>query len=173
MAVKHKNLYLYLALVCFLCIIVIFILDGYMGVHDTLFVTAREYPQKIEADQWSQAKYGYIPTSNVEWGGKVAFRYEVDNHQFSSYTADIAVSVWHSQTKVADLVTQPMSVASFEKGQLEWVVDTATLLPKNVLPEQGYQYTVIIKMGEVERKVIVDISPVPYSSTVVVPAPPR
>jgi hypothetical protein len=172
MTVKHRNLYLYLTLVCFLGIIVIFIIDGYMGIHDTLSITAREYPQKIEADQWSQqARNGYIPTVNVEWGGKAAFRYEVDNHQFSSYTADITVSVWHSQAKVADLVAQPMSVASFERGQLEWVVDTAELLPKSALPAQGYQYTVIIKRGEIERKVIVDISPTPYTPTVV-PAPP-
>lgn len=173
MAVKHRNLFLYLALTCFVGIILIFILDGYMGVHDTLLVTAREYPEKIEADQWSQqAKYGYLPSSNVEWGGKAFFSYEVANHQFSDYTADIAVSVWHSQEKVRDLVAQPMSAASFDKGQLEWVVDTAALLPKNALPEQGYQYTVVIKRGEIERKVIVDISPIPYGvPQMAIPAP--
>ena len=174
MVVKHKTLYFYFTLACFLGIILIFIFDGYMGVHDTLFVTAREFTQKIEADQWSQqAKFEYIPSANIEWGGKVAFRYEVENHQFSNYMTDIALTVWHSQEKVAALVTQPMSVASFNKGQLEWVVDTAALLPKNASPEQGYQYTVIVKMGETERKVVVDISPTVYVPAPAMPAPSR
>lgn len=174
MAVKHKNLFLYLTLACFLGIVIIFVFDGYMGVYDTLFFTAREYDQKIEADQWSQqVKFGYLPSTNVEWGGKVNFTYEVDNRVFSTYTADIEVTVWHNKEKVRDVVSQPISVASFDKGQLEWVVDTAELLPTDVPSEQGYQYTVVIKRAQIERKVIVDISPTPFPPKVAIPAPTR
>ena len=83
MAVKHKTLYLYLALACFLGIILIFIFDGYMGVYDSLTITSGERPQKIEADQWArQEKYG--SSASVERGGKVNFTYEVDNRTFST-----------------------------------------------------------------------------------------
>ncbi len=54
-------------------------------------------------------------------GDKVSFRYEVDNHLFSTYEADIEVSVWHSQQKVRDLISQPISIPAFNKGELEWV----------------------------------------------------
>ncbi|MBC8275332.1 MAG: hypothetical protein H8E40_10240, partial [Chloroflexi bacterium] len=86
--------------------------------------------------------------------------------------ADIEVSVWHSQEKVSDLVSQPMLVAAFDKGQVEWVLDTAELLPGDVSPEQSYEYTVIIKRGEIERKIIVYINPLAYPPKPA-PIPPR
>ena len=51
-----------------------------------------------------------------------------------------------------------MSIAAFDKGQLEWVVDTKELLPGDLPQEQGYQYTVIIKRGEIERNIILNIN---------------
>ena len=58
MAVKHRNLYLYLTLACFLGIILIFIFDGYMGVYDSLTVTTGEQEDQIKADQWPrQGRY--------------------------------------------------------------------------------------------------------------------
>ena len=171
MAVKHKNLFLYLTLACFLGLILIFIFDGYMGIYDTLLIKSGEFPQKIEADQWArQEKYG--SSASVERGGKIDFTYEVDNRQFSSYTADIEVSVWHSQEKVRDLISQEMSIDSFDKGQLEWVVDTAELIPADIPPEQVYQFTVVIRRGEIERKVITHINPTPYPPKPII-APPR
>ena len=52
MAAKRRNLFLYLTLVCFLGLIAIFIVDGYMGVYDTVYITAGEREQKIESDVW-------------------------------------------------------------------------------------------------------------------------
>jgi len=171
MAVKRKNLFLYLTLVCFLGLILIFIFDGYMGVYDTVTVNTGEYEEEIEADYWlRQDRYWSI---GVAWGGKAFFRYEVDNRTFSDYAADIEVSVWHSQEKVADLIAQPMSVASFDKGELEWVMDTAQLVPADVPPEQGYEFTVVIKRGELERSIITNVRAVPYPPKVVIPEPPR
>jgi len=157
MAIKHKNLYLYLTLLCFVGLIAIFIVDGYLGVYDTLYVPAGEREQKVEADQWLQwSQWG---RAEVGWGEKALFRYEVDNRQFSTYKADIAVSVWHSQQKVRDLLSQPMSIAPFDKGQMEWTIDTKELLPSGITTEKGYEFTVIIKRGEIERKVIVYMYP--------------
>ena len=76
---------------------------------------------------------------------------------------DIEVSVWHSREKVCGLLSQQLTVGAFDKGQLEWVMDTTELLPSGIPPippEQSYPYrcTVIIKRGEVERKVIMYIN---------------
>jgi len=157
----RKNLFLYLALVCFLGLIALFIVDGYMGVYDTIYITAGEREQKIEADFWLRARgyddryyyddYYYEPAV-TNWGEKVFFRYEIDNRRFSTYSADIEVSVWSRQQKVLVLLSEQMQIASFDKGQLEWVVDTSEL--ETVPPEEFVEYTIIIKRGELERRII-------------------
>jgi len=176
MAIKRRNLFLYLTLACFFGLIAIFIVDGYMGIYDSLEITAGERPQTIEPDEWlRQEKFGVIGVG-VNWGEKVSFTYEVDNRQFSTYTTDIGVSVWHSQEKVRDLISQQISIDAFDKGQLEWVVDTEEILPESIPLEQRYDYTVIIKRGEIERKIIVNVNPVAYPPEYpakVVPVPPR
>jgi len=149
-AARPRNLFLYLALTCFFCIIAIFVVDGYMGVYDTVYITVGEREEKVEADFWLQ-EYN-IWTTPANWGDKVFFRYEVDNRRFQSYSANVEVSLWRSQEKVLDLLSEEMQVASFDKGQLEWVVDTGEL--ETVPPEEFVEYTVIIKRGEIERKII-------------------
>ena len=180
MATKRKNLYLYLTLACFFGLIAIFIVDGYLGIYDTVYVTAGEREEKVEPDFWLRqsliksvgVKNAYYVSAN--WEEKIFFRYEVDNRRFSSYTADIDVSVWRSQEKVFDLVSQHIQIGAFDKEQLEWVLDTVELLPSDVPPEQNYEFTVIIKRGQVERNIIVYINPRTYpSGAKVVPVPPR
>ena len=145
---------------------------GYLGIYDTVYITAGERTEKIEPDEWlRQEKFGARGVA-VNRGEKAFFRYEVDNRQFSSYAADIEVSVWHSQEKVRDLISRPMSIAAFDKGQVEWVLDTAELLPDELSPEQAYELSVIINRGQVERKIIVYINPRTYSSKPV-PVPSR
>ena len=143
-----------------------------MGIYDTLYMTAGEREQKIEADFWQrQDKFGARGV-NVNWGEKAFFRYEVDNRQFSTYSADIEVSVWHSQQKVRDLISQQIQVAAFDKGQLEWVIDTKELLPEGLPKEQGYEFSIIIKRGQIERNIIVYINPSAYPPKLA-PVPPR
>ena len=170
MATKRRNLFLYLTLACFFGLIAIFIVDGYMGIYDTVYITSGEREQKIESDVWQRGDK--FQSGGVDRGEKAFFRYEVDNRQFSSYTADIEASVWRMQEKVRDLISQPISINAFDKGQLEWVIDTTEILPSDALPEQSYEYTVIIKRGEIERNVILYINPVPYLIKPA-PAPPR
>ncbi|MFC1915415.1 hypothetical protein ACFLW4_01810 [Chloroflexota bacterium] len=169
MVTRRKNLFLYLTLVCFFALVAIFIVDGYMGIYDTLLITAGEREQQIEPDVW--LKQDRFWSAGVNRGEKAFFRYEVDNRQFSSYTADVEVSVWHSQEKVRDLISLPISIGGFDKGQLEWVIDTAEFVPSDAPTEQRYEYTVIIKRGEIERKIIVDINYPTYPLKPVPPAP--
>ncbi len=167
MTVKRKSLYLYLTLACFIGLIAIFIVDGYTGVYDTIYVTAGEREERIEADYW--LREGPVPPGgkaayyiSVNWEEKVFFRYEVDNRRFSTYSADIEVSVWRMREKVLNLVSQPMVVSPFDSGTVEWVLDTAELKPDDISPEQGYEFSVIINRGEIERQVILYVSPSPF-----------
>jgi len=151
-------------------LIAIFIFDGYMGIYDTLSITAGEQEQIIEADTWlRQDKFQFQQTARVDRGEKAFFSYEVDNRRFSSYTADVEVSAWRMQEKVLDVVSQPIAVASFDKGQVEWVIDTTDILPSDIPPEQSYEYTVIIKRGEIERNIILYVN-YPYPIKAPIPA---
>ena len=143
-----------------------------MGIYDTIYITAGEREEKIEPDSW--LKQDRFWSVGVNWEEKIFFDYEVDNRRFLSYSAEIEVSVWHSQEKLADLVSRHMQIGAFDKGQLEWVLDTAELKPDDILPEQSYEFTVIIKRGQVERNIIVYINPRTYpSGAKVVPVPSR
>ena len=119
-----------------------------------------EIEQKIEPDTWlRQDSYWSTGVGRDE---KAFFRYEVDNRQFSSYAADIEVSVWRMQEKLFDVTLKSIVVAPFDKEQLEWTIDSTEIVPADIPPEQSFEYTVTIKRGEIERKIIVYINPVPY-----------
>ena len=160
MATKRRNLFLYLTLACFFGLLAIFIIDGYLGIYDTITITAAEREQKIEPDVWLEQDRFW--STGIDRGEKALFSYEVDNRQFSSYEADIWVSVWRAQEKLLDVTSQSMMIGPFDKGQMEWVIDNNEIVPADIPPEQNFEYTVIIKRGEIERKVIVYINPVPY-----------
>ena len=169
MASRPRNLFLYLALACLFGLMAIFVVDGYMGIYDTVYITAGEQEQKIEPD--FRLKDDTIWwTAGANWGEKVFFRYEIDNRQFSSYSADIEVSVWRSQQKVLDLGSFQVLVDAFDQIELEWVVDTAELEPVSFDPEQTYEYTVLIKKGEEERRIILHLNYPPYPTKT--PPPP-
>ncbi len=168
MAAKRRNLYLYLTLACFLGIILIFVFDGYMGVYDTLTVKSGEDEQKIEGANWERDFW----STAVNWGEKAFFYYEVDNRRFSAYTADIEVSVWHSLEKVSDILVQSVSIDSFDKKQVEWVVDAAELVPADAVQSQGYEFTLYIKRGEIERRFVIHVRSNDYPVKTV-PVPPR
>jgi hypothetical protein len=170
MAVKRRNLYLYLALVCFFGIIAIFIADGYMGVYDTVYVTVSEREWEIESDVWQRDDPYW--SRGLTRGEKAFIRYEVDNRQFSKYEADIEVSVWQMQEKVSDMLSRHVAIGAFDKTQIELTVDSAELVPQDAPPEQEFNYTLIIKRGEIERNIILYINPTPYPVIKTVPAPP-
>jgi len=73
---------------------------------------------------------------------------------------------------VHDLISQPISIAAFDKVKVEWVLNTTELLPNDISTEQRYEYSVILKRGEIERKIIVNINPLAYPPKLA-PAPPR
>jgi hypothetical protein len=153
---SKRNLYLYLAIACFIGIIAIFIVDGYLGIYDTFYITANEYEREIAPDYWLHPKHkGYSYPYNVgaEWGGAaIRFRYELDNRRFSSYSSTIKVSVWKENEKILDLVSKDKLVKPFDKAMLEWALDSEEL------QSQGFsvgEYTMKLERKGIERKIIV------------------
>ncbi len=168
----RKHLFLYLTLLCFVGLIAIFIVDGWMGVYDTVYITTGEYEQRIEPDSWLQQEKSWAREARVNRGERAFFRYEIENHECSSHEADIEVSVWHSQEKVRDVLSQPMQVSAFDTAQLEWVVNAEEFVPEDIPPEQSYQFTVIMKRGQIERSIVLWVNPSAYPEKAV-PAPAR
>jgi len=173
MITKPKNLYLYLAIACFIGLIAIFIVDGYLGIYDTTYVTVGEQEQVIEPDYWLQQ---YPPGAEMtyyigaQWGQKVFFRYEIDNRLFSTYSTLVQASLWQEDEKVFDLFSEEQSIGPFDEAIMKWTLSTEDLGQPVV--GGSNQYTVKITYGEVERRIIVDFYyPGEYSIEKVVPVP--
>ncbi|MBI2860011.1 MAG: hypothetical protein HYX91_00715 [Chloroflexi bacterium] len=169
MATRRRNLFLYLTIVCFFGLVVIFIVDGYMGVYETIHITTGEREQAIEPDFWVQQGRFFEPTgsASVNRDEKAFFRYVVDNRRLSGYSDQVQVSVFRSQRKIADLLAEPVSVPAFGKQELTWTVDSSEVVPADWPPEQNFEFTVVIRRGGIERKIIIFLSPRPF-----VPKPP-
>lgn len=151
----RKNLFLYLALACFLALIVIFVADGYMGVYDTIYITVGEQQQVIEPDYWLQpysADYPYY--ISAQWGQRVFFRYEIDNRRFSDYSTLTGASVWQENEKLFDLFSAEKSIGPFDKASVEWTLASDDL--EEPVAGASNQYTVKISSGDIERRITVD-----------------
>ncbi len=159
---KHKSIYLFLALACFLGIILIFVFDGYMGVYDSLTVDNGQFRQTIDADQWQQQEqFGYYPTMSVDRNGSANLTYTVENHRFSAYAAGIRVSLYLGTEQIADLADGQVSAGAFGQGEFTWMLVPSQFTPAEYPPDQGYNLTMIIDRGNVERKIQVYINPGP------------
>ncbi|HJX12648.1 MAG TPA: hypothetical protein VJ377_03875 [Dehalococcoidales bacterium] len=170
---KNKALYLYLALACFVGIILIFIFDGYIGLYDTLVMDNGQYPQKVEADQWSPERYGYLANTGVERGGRVDFTYTVENHRFSEYGETVSVTLWHNQDKLSDILTQTVTVKTFDKAEVKWSLDAESLVPPGYPSDINYNVSVVITRGDIERRALLSINPSPFVPKPVPAVPPR
>lgn len=166
----RRNLFLYLALACFIGIIAIFVFDGYLGIYDTINITAGEREQTIDPDHWY--RYRYDPSVGAVWGEeRVFFRYEVNNRWFSSYVTPIQASVWQENEKVVDLFSEDKTIEPFDQTTVEWILDSEHL--QSLGFDHG-EYTIKIERKGTERKLIVDYYlPAPLPSPTKVPVPER
>ena len=159
MAVKHKNLYLYLTLVCFLGIILIFIFDGYMGVYDNLVIDNGQYKQTVTTDQWAQQeRFGLISTG-MDRNGRLDFTYTVENHRFSRYSESLEVYVLYNREKIADLSNGLLSIAPFSKSEGGWAFNAADIVPADYPVDQNFNVNVVIKRGDITREIFVSVNP--------------
>jgi hypothetical protein len=173
MAVKHNNLFLFLALACFVGIILIFIFDGYIGVYDKLVMDNGQFKQTTEGDQWAQQeKYGGMVSVGVDRNSQVDFTYTVENHRFSEYSDSVDVSLWYNKVKTADLLSSQISIPAFDKQELKWTVKVADIIPASATAGQNYNYNVKINWGNIERVVNVNINTyISADGIKVIPAP--
>jgi hypothetical protein len=155
---QRRNLYLALTIAFFLAIIAIFVFDGYMGLYDTLRISAQEREDVIESDYWSS---DYPQYTWAEEGQDINFRYELDNRTFSTYSAEVEVAVWFGETKQEVLLTQAVAIGGFGKEELSWTVATGTLRPADTPENQDYEFSVIITRDGVEHRIIVHVSAPP------------
>ena len=157
MAAKNRsNLYLYLALVCFAGVLAIFVVDGYLGIYDTAYITFGEREQKIEAYTWQEPwvkEQGY--SIGTSWGEAVYFRYKIDNRTFSTYEAGVEASVWKSGVKIIQLLDESVSVVPFKAVTVDWELRAEDLGEAGLGAGESREYTVRIRRGEVERKIVV------------------
>jgi len=166
---QKRNLYLYGVLLCFIGIIIIFFVDGYLGIYDTVCVKSMEQEQKFEFE----IEQDWKPYIFTRWGDKVSFRYEIDNRSFFSYSALVEVSLWQSEKQVMEIFRESISIRPFDKKILSWTLDTAKMeqpLGRDV------NYTLKIKGGKTEREFIMQIGTIyieepPYPKQVPPPEP--
>jgi hypothetical protein len=164
LAIKNRsNLYLYLALICFAGILAIFVVDGYLGVYDTAYITFGEREQTIEAYSWQEPwvkEQGY--SMGTSWGETVYFKYKIDNRAFSTYEADVEASVWKSGVKIMQLLDERVSVAPFKAITVDWKLRAEDLGEAGLAAGESGEYTVRIGFGEVERRIVISYyAPVP------------
>lgn len=152
---RSGYVHLGLALACFLVILCIFIVDGYLGVYDTLYITYGEYEQKIEFESQQ-----YAETGGTYFGGEIVagtsalYRYRIDNRTFRPYEGQLTVSLWKSGNRLADLADRQVKLASFGSTLIEWTISSDKLASVDVSTEEYTNYTVKINFAGKERRVI-------------------
>jgi hypothetical protein len=162
-----RYLYLGLSLACFAGILGIFIVDGYLGVYDILYITYDEYEREIEFDnQWVPESEGAYYGGEIAFGKPAYFRYQIENRTFSSYEDRLTVSVWEGGNKLVDLVDKQVKITSFGSAVVEWTL-TSDELATSVINEEYSNYTIRISSSSRERKVIFG-----YRVRSIIPPPP-
>ena len=158
MAAKNRNLFLYLAGACFIGIILIFVFDGYMGFYDTLSLVTGEQTQIITNEQWSLSEKNNYPVDIFPYiSGNLSFSYQIDNRRFSSYQADISISAWKNQVKIADILTKSVNIGAFKSETISWVIDPQSIVP--ALANTDNQFTLEISYANIKRTTIVHFAP--------------
>ncbi len=155
-----KNIFLYLALACLFSLLTVFIFDGYLGVHDTIFITSGERKEEIQPDLWQQRDMVWPVDTNP--ADTVFLSYKIENRRFSGYSDQIEAAVWQQQQKKYDLESTEILISSFDTVLFEWEVDNTDILPGDNQTDELAEYTIIIKRGELERRLIIYVSPNNY-----------
>jgi hypothetical protein len=151
---KPKRLFLYLAIACFAGLVAIFIVDGYMGIYDTIHITVGEREEEIKASYWERSDVSWWLTASAS--EKISFSYRIDNNQLSEYSTHIEVSVWQENEKVIDLFSQDVSIARLDEATVEWILVKDDLGDTDLETSERTQYTIRINRGDVERRIKVD-----------------
>lgn len=125
-----KNLYLFLAMACFLGIVLIFFFDGYVGVYDSLKADDGSYLQEVPTEIWQNPDQFRAPFSlTIGEVGSLKFTYRVDNHRFTGYTAPVVVTLEDTTGTVTELAHRTLTAGAFGNGEITWTLNGADLVP--------------------------------------------
>ncbi len=164
---KQKYIFLILAVACFIGIILIFFIDGYMGMVDSLSLTSGEQAQAIEFQQWySRVRPDMNPQIYGFARGTLGFTYTLDNRRFSSYDEDISITAWKNQKILYEVYAGRITAGAFGQTTVTWSLDTEGIVPENSTTDS--EFTLEIKHGDIARRVIVHI---PATTTIKAPPP--
>ena len=152
-----KNLYLYLALVCFLGIVLIFFFDGYVGVYDSLKADNGTYVQEISAEQWQNPeRYGPTYSLGLDQNGYLAFTYRLENRRFGSLSDAVRVTVYDPTAgNVTEILINTLKIGMFGQGMVSWTLNGSDFVPEGtgvgVLPN----LRMVIERGTVTREIAI------------------
>ena len=164
----RKFLFLYLAVVCFLAVVGIFVFDGYLGVYDSATIKTGEYTRQIEANSWPE-RYPYSIDSRADQ--KVFFSYHVDNRWFTTHETTIAASLWQENRHLKNLIYETREIKPFDRMTLDWTLDPTDLVLDKSHREQ---FTVRIEQNGTVREIITAFfSPETELPRVKIPPPPE
>ena len=152
---RRINLWLLLAVVCFLGIIAVFFIDGYMGLYYRVRVETPVNTFEIPPEFWEESGKA-IPSyyfSDVSRNDLIRFQLVVENRRFTDSQIDLDISLWEGGREIQKLLTRSDNIAAFEPSQpYEWEIDTSQL---DVLDEvSGTSYIIKINGNGVERRLI-------------------
>jgi hypothetical protein len=149
-----RNLYLYLALACFLGIVLIFLFDGYLGLYDSLKADNGNYLQTVPTEQWqSPDRFGGPFSLSIDQNGYLTFTYGVDNRQFAGYSAPVVVTLTDATGATTEVTRQTLTAGAFGHGEVTWTLRGTDLVPADAAPETAAMYTLSIQRGEVARTI--------------------
>jgi len=152
---KSAYLYLGLTLACFVAILCIFIVDGYLGVYDTLYIIYEEHEQTIEFEgQQYITEGGTYFAGEIVGGSSLLCRYRIDNRTFSLCEGQLTVSLWKAGNKLADLVNREIKIGRFGSTVVEWTISPGKFGSMDAAVEEDTNYTVKINFDGKERRII-------------------
>lgn len=160
---KGKTLYLILAIICFIGIILIFVLDGYLGLYESIEADNGQYVQTVYPDDWEDDDdYRYLAGFSVEEGQQLVFTYQAENRRFSAFEEDVSVSLKDSRGTMMNLVDTRMQAGSFDTGEITWSIDPASLVPEDIPEDRQVTVNLIMTVGDRTHTMSVYINRNPF-----------
>jgi hypothetical protein len=148
-----RNLYLYLALACFLGIVLIFLFDGYLGVYDSLKADGNRGLQEIPAEQWLDPGRDGAMFMNIDQEGYLDFTYTISNRRFIGFSEEVRVTVVDGTGVPLQLADEVLTAGAFGNGEITWTLDAGQLQPPGTTSEGGYSVDLFIRRDNVTRQI--------------------
>jgi len=166
-----RMVYLYLALACFLGIVLIFLFDGYLGIYDSLTASNPSYQQEVPVEQWQNPdRYGGPYGMSIDENGYLDFTYKVANRRFTGYSAEVVVTLTDLNGVKTELLRQTLTAGAFQTGEITWTVQGTDLLPAGTAQTVNPMVNLEIQRGDVARVISLYINRLPITQKVL-PAP--